>query len=150
MDSDLNISSLTEDFFSAGLVLETISGNEQEVGVVRSVRFVLSKNENWSEEFFTRISLAKEILIHLDGWVYKGFPVDLANMASDMILCIHFYSSVKNERESMIYLEDIPVFELWEFGKPLIIKEDGWDLIHLAFTDGFIDFFFAYPPGLRL
>ena len=39
MESDLDLGSLTEDFFGTSSVLETINSEKEEVGVIRSVKF---------------------------------------------------------------------------------------------------------------
>ena len=150
MESDLDLGSLTEDFFGTSSVLETINTDKEEVGVIRSVKFLQGRNKNWSEGFFDKISLANEISIHLGSWVYKGTSLGFVYYDQDVIFDLYISSAVKNEHESMIYLEDIPTFVLQEFGKPLVVKEGGWDLIHLSFLSGFIDFFFACPLGAKL
>lgn len=119
-------------------LLEKVKGI-REIEVERSVKILTLESYEWNEKVFKKLRFIKEIEIHLLGWVYKGKVSWISNNSGSIIIQIRFNLAVKNERLSLVYLQDIPEFILEECRRPIFLcEENGCDVYYFGFRNGHV------------
>ena len=111
----------------------------KEVEVLRLVKIFTEKDQLWDKDLLKKLSFIKTIEIHLSGWVYKGEVSWFSVNSENLILRTRFLSAVKNERVSLVYLQDIPEFILEECRRPnYLCEENGCDVSYFGFRNGHV------------
>lgn len=138
METGQGSSALLDSYLDEGLS-EVETSSCKEVEVIRMVKIFTEKDQLWDKDFLKKLSFIKAMEIHLSGWVYKGEVSWFSVNSENLILRTRFLSAVKNERVSLVYLQDIPEFILEECRRPkYLCEENGCDVSYFGFRNGHV------------
>lgn len=110
-----------------------------EYEVERLVKIFTLESYEWNDEVLNKLRFIKEIEIHLLGWVYKGKVSWITNDSVSIIMKTCLNSAIKNERFSLVYLQDIPELIFEECRRPIYLcSENGCDVSYFSFKNGHV------------
>lgn len=139
MDNSLGLSPLS------GICLEANSfqGNREIrlTEVKRLVKISALESHEWNDEVLNRLRFIKEIKIHLHGWVFGGKVSWISNNSGNIFIQTLLNSAVKDERYSLVHLQNLPEFILEECRRPTFLcEENGCDISYFGFRSGYVVF----------
>lgn len=137
-------------FLNVDSVLSFLKINTQGKAVVKNftaIKILPIDSRDWSNELFLELSLAREIEIHLSTGVYKGKFLSFSKVSEIVIMNLEIFTLIKNDKEILFAVEEIPDLVLVKCRKPKRIKEDGWDCFWSGFENGHVVFCLDKPIG---